>query len=84
MVSFTFKKILGVLCLLVGLFALVTPLTPGAWLLLVGIELLGLTFLLPHPVRTRWEAFKMRMKDAWHVWRYKRKMRRARQLGAIG
>lgn len=52
------RVFVGILCLIVGLFALVTPFTPGAWLLLVGMELLGLSFLLPRPVRTRWESFK--------------------------
>ncbi len=45
------KNILGALCLLIGLFALVTPLTPGAWLIIVGLELLGLGFLIPKRLR---------------------------------
>lgn len=45
------KRILGVICLILGLLALVTPLTPGAWLILVGLELLGLSMLLPRPIR---------------------------------
>jgi len=44
------KKILrytvGIILVLVGLLALVTPLTPGSWLALVGLELLGLRILL--------------------------------------
>lgn len=32
--------------ILVGLFALLTPLTPGSWLALIGLELLGLRILL--------------------------------------
>ena len=35
------KKILGILLILVGFFALVTPFTPGSWLAFVGLELLG-------------------------------------------
>ena len=35
------KKILGVLLILVGLLALLTPITPGSWLIIVGAELLG-------------------------------------------
>ena len=31
------KKTLGVLLLILGLIALVTPLTPGAWLGIVGL-----------------------------------------------
>jgi len=40
------KKILGVLLIIVGFVALVTPLSPGSWLILVGLELLGLRILL--------------------------------------
>ena len=31
---------------LVGVFALLTPLTPGSWLALIGLEILGLRILL--------------------------------------
>ncbi|MBP6860029.1 MAG: hypothetical protein KBC38_00500 [Candidatus Pacebacteria bacterium] len=41
-VSF-FKKIVGVLCIIIGLLALITPLTPGSWLIFVGLTLLGIT-----------------------------------------
>ncbi len=40
------KKILGILLVLVGVLALVTPLTPGSWLAVIGLELLGLRVLL--------------------------------------
>jgi hypothetical protein len=30
---------------LIGLLALVTPLTPGSWLALVGLEFLGMRFI---------------------------------------
>jgi hypothetical protein len=36
-----FKKILAILLIGIGIFSLLTPFTPGSWLLLVGIELLG-------------------------------------------
>ena len=39
------KKIVGVILILLGLFALVTPLTPGSWLALIGLEMLGLGFI---------------------------------------
>ena len=61
------KIILGVLCLLIGFFALVTPFTPGAWLLLVGLELLGLSALLPRFVREPWEKFKAKLFFKWKV-----------------
>ena len=39
------KKIIGVLLILVGLFAFFTPLTPGSWLVFVGLEFLGIRVL---------------------------------------
>ncbi len=35
------KKIGGVLLIILGFIALVTPFTPGAWLMFVGLELIG-------------------------------------------
>jgi len=40
------KKTLGVVLVIVGFLALVTPFSPGSWLILIGFELLGLRFLL--------------------------------------
>ena len=40
------KKSLGIICIILGFLALVTPLTPGSWLILIGLEILGLGFLL--------------------------------------
>ena len=36
------KKVIGVILILYGIFALLTPLTPGSWLALIGLELVGL------------------------------------------
>jgi hypothetical protein len=41
-VKIIFKKVLGVILIIIGLAALVTPLTPGSWLALIGLELLGI------------------------------------------
>jgi len=41
-----FKIVLGILLILVGVLALLTPLTPGSWLALIGLEILGLRILL--------------------------------------
>ena len=35
------KKIAGIILILLGFFGLVTPFTPGSWLIFVGFELLG-------------------------------------------
>jgi hypothetical protein len=39
------KKIIGIIFLIIGILALVTPLTPGSWLVFVGLELLGVNIL---------------------------------------
>ncbi len=39
------KKTIGVILILVGLAALITPLTPGSWLAIIGLELLGVRIL---------------------------------------
>jgi uncharacterized protein YqgC (DUF456 family) len=39
------KKTVGVILILLGLAALVTPLTPGSWLAFIGLELLGVRIL---------------------------------------
>ncbi len=39
------KNIIGVILILVGLAALFTPLTPGSWLAIIGLELLGVRIL---------------------------------------
>ncbi len=40
------KKVVGVILIIVGLAALLTPLTPGSWLALIGLELLGVRLLI--------------------------------------
>jgi uncharacterized protein YqgC (DUF456 family) len=40
------KIILGILLIVVGVLALLTPLTPGSWLALIGLELVGIRILL--------------------------------------
>lgn len=53
---------LGVILVVVGLAALVTPLTPGSWLALIGLELLGFGFLIPQRLRDVWQ------KSSAHAW----------------
>jgi hypothetical protein len=52
------KKILGAVLIVIGLFAFLTPLTPGGWLLFVGAELLGIEMLSQRRLRETY--FKMR------------------------
>jgi len=44
------KKTIGVILIVIGLAALVTPFTPGSWLALIGLELLGFGFLLENRI----------------------------------
>jgi hypothetical protein len=39
------KKAIGVTLILIGLVSLLTPLTPGSWLAIIGLELLGVRIL---------------------------------------
>ena len=40
-----FRKVAGAVLLVLGFLALVTPLTPGSWLIFVGAEMLGIGLL---------------------------------------
>ena len=40
------KVAIGLIFIVIGLIALVTPLTPGAWLMIVGLELLGVRLVI--------------------------------------
>ncbi len=48
------KGAVGVLLILVGLTAFFTPLTPGSWLALIGLELLGLRVLFYNKLEKLW------------------------------
>jgi len=56
------KKTVGVILVIIGLVALVTPLTPGSWLALIGLEMLGFGFLLDNKIgraiKKKFERFK--------------------------
>lgn len=40
------KKAAGIILVIIGLAAFITPLTPGSWLVIIGLELLGVRMLL--------------------------------------
>jgi len=40
------RIILGILLIILGLAAALTPFSPGSWLALIGLEILGLRILL--------------------------------------
>jgi len=45
------KRVLGVILVILGFLALITPFSPGSWLLLIGLEILGLRILLEDRLR---------------------------------
>ena len=47
----TIRKTVGVILVIVGLLSIVTPFTPVGFLLLLGLEILGVRYLL-------WDKFK--------------------------
>lgn len=62
------KKVIGVILIIIGLIALFTPLTPGSWLALIGLELLGIRqFIfrrfLTEKQRVAAEAFMEKLKS---------------------
>jgi hypothetical protein len=49
--NYPYRKLVGVLLIVIGFLALITPFTPGSWLMLVGLVLVG----IPIPF---WKNFK--------------------------
>lgn len=52
------RTVLALLLIVIGLFALLTPFTPGSWLALIGLLMLGVP--LPRRVRERLSSFHVR------------------------
>ena len=48
------KKTIGIVLVLIGFIALITPFTPGWWLIFLGLEFLGFRFLLWEKIKTRY------------------------------
>ena len=46
------KKTIGVLLIVIGLLALITPFTPGSWLIFVGLELFGFRMLFWNKIKS--------------------------------
>jgi hypothetical protein len=65
------KKTLGVILIVLGLAALVTPFTPGSWVALIGLQLVGFGFLLENRFG---RALKNRCKNSFE--NFKRRFRK--------
>lgn len=55
------RKALGIVLLLIGFAALVTPFTPGSWLILVGAGMLGYRMRPPAHLRAWWRRCTLRV-----------------------
>jgi uncharacterized membrane protein len=44
------KKSLGIIFIILGFVALITPFSPGSWLILVGLEILGIRLLVERKI----------------------------------
>lgn len=51
-----FKKILGVVLIILGIISAITPFTPFGWLIFVGLEFLGIRIAF-------WEKIKLWVKS---------------------
>lgn len=47
------KKVLGVIAIIIGIFSLITPFTPGSWLIFVGLGMLGFRLLFWKKIKKR-------------------------------
>jgi len=45
------RKTIGIILIIYGFFALVTPFTPGSWLIFIGLELLGIEILFIEKIK---------------------------------
>ncbi len=53
------KKIVGIVLIVVGIIALITPLTPGSWLIPVGLELIGIDLLFYKKIKKKFFGKKI-------------------------
>jgi len=56
------KRIIGGLMLVLGVAGLFLPLTPGILFILIGLELVGLGYLIPQKIREKAKQWKDSLK----------------------
>ena len=49
------KKVIGVILIIYGLLALITPFTPGSWLIFIGLEFLGIRLVMWDKIRAKFK-----------------------------
>jgi hypothetical protein len=52
------KKIIGVALIVYGFLALITPFTPGSWLIIVGFEFLGIRLVVWDNIKAKFKKKK--------------------------
>ena len=58
------RIVLGIVLMILGVLALLTPFTPGSWLALIGLELLGLRLVFQRKVLSLLpQKYRGRVKD---------------------
>lgn len=50
------KKATGFVLIILGLIALITPFTPGSWLIFIGLEFIGIRILLWDKIKIWFET----------------------------
>ena len=50
------KKTIGILLIVIGFLALITPFTPGSWLIFVGLEFIGIRILFWDKIKAWFSA----------------------------
>lgn len=56
------KKTIGILLIIIGLLALVTPFTPGSWLIFIGLEFIGIRILFLNKIKAWFQKHDSRQK----------------------
>lgn len=54
------KKTIGIFLIIIGLLALVTPFTPGSWLVFVGLEFIGIRILFWGKIKAWFQKYASR------------------------
>lgn len=54
------KKPIGILLIVVGLLALVTPFTPGSWLIFIGLEFIGIRIVFWNKIKLWFKKYASR------------------------
>lgn len=52
------KKFIGIVLIILGIIALLTPFTPGSWLLFIGLGMTGIRILFKEKIHLLWQKLK--------------------------